>query len=405
MKILIVTQYFYPETFRVNTLARKLAEGGHDVTVLTGYPQYPQGEIYQGYGFNIPYDRDYFGVRIERVKVHPRGHDPLRMIRNCFSFVEQGNKWVKRCKEKYDIVYVFEVSPVTVGLPALKYKKKFGTPVLFNVQDLWPENVQEVLGVSNKAVIAVINKIVDKIYCESDKILCSSKGFVENIAARGVVRDKLIFWPQFCEEPAKGGEKPSCYNDDSFNIVFAGNIGNAQGLDLLIEAADELREEKVKWFLVGDGRAKERLEKLVCEKDLRQNVVFINKVSEQKANDYVRFADCAYLSFKDSKLFDLTIPAKLQTYLACKTPILAATGGESAEIITTAQCGLVTPKTKEGVAAAVREFLKMSKADLKAMSENAYSAHRSIFDPDMLIDELMAHAQSVVKKTENGEKL
>ncbi len=183
MKILIVTQYFYPETFRVNTLCEELVKRGHDVTVMTAYPQYPQGKIYDGYGFDKPYDKDLFGAKIERVKTRPRGKTPLGLLLNCYTFVRSGEKWVKKCKEKYDAIYVFEVSPVTVGLPAVAYKEKFGTPIFFNVQDLWPENVEVVLGIHNRLVIGTINKIVDKIYTASDKILCSSNSIVRNIAA------------------------------------------------------------------------------------------------------------------------------------------------------------------------------------------------------------------------------
>ena len=236
MKILVVTQYFYPETFRVNTLVTELVNRGHAVTVLTGYPQYPQGKIYDGYGFNKTYDKMWNGARIERIKMRPRGKTPLGLLLNCYTFVREGAKWVKRCTERYDAIYVFEVSPVTVGLPAVAYKKKFGTPIYFNVQDLWPENVEIVLGIHNKLVIGAINRIVDKIYSASDKILCSSNSFVENIAQRGVSRDKLVFWPQFCTEPDLSKiTKPECYSSEYFNIVFTGNIGEAQGLDLLVD--------------------------------------------------------------------------------------------------------------------------------------------------------------------------
>ena len=197
MKILVITQYFYPETFRVNTLCIELAKRGHDVTVLTGFPQYPQGKIYDGYGFRKPYQKEWNGIKIERIKMRPRGKTPIGLLLNCWSFVLEGKKWVKRCNIRYDAVYVFEVSPVTVGLPAVAYKKKFDTPIFFNVQDLWPENVEVVLGIHNKFVISVINKIVDKIYSASDRVLCASNGFVQNIAARGVSREKLVFWPQF----------------------------------------------------------------------------------------------------------------------------------------------------------------------------------------------------------------
>lgn len=388
MKILIITQYFYPETFRVNILTTELVKRGHDVTVLTGYPQYPQGKIYNGYGFNKPYATEWNGAKIERIKMRPRGKTPLGLLLNCYTFVSEGKKWVKKCKKKFDAVYVFEVSPVTVGLPAVAYKEKFGTPIYFNVQDLWPENVEIVLGVHNKLVIGVINKIVDKIYLASDKILCSSNAFVENIAERGVARDKLVFWPQFCTEPNfEGVTKPECYSDGYFNIVFTGNIGEAQGLDLLVDAAIKLKDEKVKWYLVGDGRARERLEKRVIENDLESSVIFIGKVSEEEANRYIYFADCAYLSFKKNKLFDMTLPAKLQSYMACGTPILAAAGGESACVVNEAGCGFVCEQDADKLSDMVRERVLVSDK-LKDMGVNARQYFLQHFTSEYLIKKL-----------------
>lgn len=395
MKILIVTQYFYPETFRVNTLCTELVKRGYEVTVLTGYPQYPQGKIYDGYGFDKPYQAQWNGANIRRIKMRPRGKTPFGLLWNCYSFVREGNKWVKKCEEKYDAVYVFEVSPVTVGLPAVAYKKKFGTPIYFNVQDLWPENVEIVLGIRNKLVIGIINKIVDKIYSASDKILCSSNSFVENIANRGVSREKLVFWPQFCSEPNfTNVVKPECYSDDCFNIVFTGNIGEAQGLDLLVEAAGKLKETNVRWFLVGDGRAKEKLARKVAENNLEGVVTFIGKVSEEEADRYIHFADCAYLSFKKNKLFDMTLPAKLQSYMACGTPILAAAGGESARLVKEAQCGFVCEQDADKLADAVKDQV-LSSRELDRMKINA----KQYFDAHFATDLVIGALESMMNET------
>ena len=391
MKILIITQYFYPENFRVNTLAKELVKRGNEVTVLTGYPQYPKGRIYDGYGFDISYEKNWNGVDVERIKVKPRGSTPLGLFINCLTFVTEGYKWVKKCDVKYDAVYVFEVSPVTVGLPAIKYKEKFNTPVFFNVQDLWPENVEEILGIHNKFIIGLINRIVDKIYNNSDKILCASQGFVENIANRGIDRRKLVFWPQFCESPDfENLVSPPIYSDEYFNIVFTGNIGDAQGLDLMMDVADSMRNHLVKWFLVGDGRAKERLLKIVEERKLKEQVVFIGRVSETEANSYVRYADCAYLSFKDSSLFDLTIPAKLQTYLSCGTPILGAVAGESAEIIETSGGGIVSNKNVDSIKIAVENMMHLDTEKKNNMKKGAINYFENNFSMDKLISELLS---------------
>ncbi len=399
MKILVVSQYFYPENFRINTLCRELVNRGHMVTVMTGYPQYPAGEIYEGYGFNIPYAKEWEGVNIQRVKTYPRGHNAIGLLRNCISYVVSGNRWVKKCREKYDAVFVFEVSPVTVGLPAVAYKKKFGTPVFFNLQDLWPENVHEVLGIRFAPLTWIINRIVDKIYKESDKILCASNGFVKNLESRGVKPEKLVFWPQFCKEPELDNmSKPDIYSNDTFNIVFAGNIGDAQGLDLIMEAARELKGQHIRWYLVGDGHARTRLEKIAHEYGVEEDVVFVGKVSEAEANRYVHFADCAYLSFTDNKLFNLTLPAKLQTYLACGAPILAAAGGESAELINSAKCGIAVPPKCDELVNAVKNIAELPPEKRKAMSQNSLAYSQSNFKMDTLVDHLIDLFNKAIKK-------
>ena len=405
MKILVITQYFYPETFRVNTLCTELVKRGHDVTVLTGYPQYPQGKIYDGYGFNMPYEKTWNGVNIERVKMRPRGKTPLGLLRNCYSFVREGKKWVKKCKTRFDAVYVFEVSPVTVGLPAVAYKKKFETPIFFNVQDLWPENVEIVLGIRNRFILGAINKIVDKIYSASDRILCSSNSFVENIARRGVPGNKLVFWPQFCTEPQLSDvTKPDCYSENHFNIVFTGNIGEAQGLDLLVEAANKLKDTNVRWFIVGDGRAREHLEQKVRENNLGELITFIGKVSEEEANRYIHFADCAYLSFKKNKLFDMTLPAKLQSYMACGTPIIAAAGGESARVITEAQCGFVCEQDSDTLSDTIRNTVLLS-TNLDVMRANAKTYFDEHFATDLVVNALEQLMNEHLQRGKNEKRI
>lgn len=398
MKILVFSQYFYPENFRINTLCRELVQRGHDVTVVTGYPQYPQGRIYDGYGFGIPYETQWNGVKICRVKVHPRGRNLLGMLRNTVDYVVQAGKWVRASEEKFDAVYVFEVSPVTVGLPAAAYKKKFGVPMFFNLQDLWPENVEEVLGIRFAPLTWVINRIVDRIYAASDKILCASNGFADNLRRRGVAEEKIVFWPQFCMDPQlNNAEKPEIYGEDTFNIVFAGNLGDAQGLDLMVEAARELKNSRIRWYLVGDGRARARLEQKVADCGVSENVVFVGRVSEKEADRYVHFADCAYLSFKDNKIFNMTLPAKLQTYLACGTPILAAAGGESARLVGENGIGLVCRPHLEALVHTAKQAASMSRQEHEAMS----AAARAYYEVHFTMDRLVTVLEEMLKEEIN----
>jgi len=401
VKILVFSQYFYPENFRINTLCRELVLRGHDVTVVTGYPQYPYGRIYDGYGFDIPYESQWNGVKICRVRVHPRGSNLLGMLRNTVDYVVQANRWVKDCREKFDAVYVFEVSPVTVGLPAVTYKKKFGVPMFFNLQDLWPENVEEVLGIRFAPLTWLINRIVDRIYGASNRILCTSNGFADNLRARGVPEEKIVFWPQFCLDPdLTRAQKPEIYGEDTFNIVFAGNLGDAQGLDLMVEAARELKGSSIRWYLVGDGRARARLEQKVKEMDAAQEVTFVGRVSEKEADRYVHFADCAYLSFKDNKIFNMTLPAKLQTYLACGTPILAAAGGESARLVGDNGIGFVCRPRLEELVAAAKQAASMSRQDHAAMSQKARAYYEQHFTMDDLVTKLEGMLKEEINKQE-----
>lgn len=389
MKILVITQYFYPETFRINTLCQELVDRGHEVTVLTGYPQYPYGKIYDGYGFNKSYDKNWNGVKVERIKMLPRGKTPIGLLLNCISFVKEGNKWVKKCTEKFDVVHVFEVSPVTVGLPAVKYKEKFGTPMFFNMQDLWPENVEIIMGVKNKMVIGMINKIVDKIYNASNKILCTSNGFVDNIHNRGISKDKLVFWPQFCDKPDDlKMVKPTMLNNDTFNVVFTGNIGQAQGLEFLINAMKNIENENVNCYLVGDGRALSDLNQLVAKLDIQDKVHFVGRVTEHEANEYASFADVAFMSLVDNKIMDMTIPAKLQTYLACKTPVLAAVSGECADIIRDNNLGICVKKNADDVSQAIMKIMTMPKEDLNEMSKNCDEYFDKNFEKTLVVDKL-----------------
>lgn len=401
MKILVFSQYFYPENFRINTLCRELVLRGHQVTVVTGYPQYPIGRIYEGYGFDIPYETTWNGVTICRVKVHPRGTNLLGMLRNTVDYVVQANKWVKACQEKFDVVYVFEVSPVTVGLPAVAYKKKFGVPMFFNLQDLWPENVEEVLGIRFPPLTWLINRIVDRIYSASSKILCASNGFAENLRRRGVPEERIVYWPQFCLDPdLTRAAKPELYGNDTFNIVFAGNLGDAQGLDLMVEAAQALKGTNIHWYLVGDGRARSRLEQKVKDCGVSEEVTFVGRVSEKEADRYVHFADCAYLSFRDNKIFNMTLPAKLQTYLACGTPILAAAGGESARLVGDNGIGFVCSPHLDDLVNTVKQAAAVSPEERSAMSRAARNYYETHFTMDRLVTDLEKMIHDEIRKQE-----
>ena len=242
---------------------------------------------------------------------------------------------------------------------------------------------------------------MDRIYDGSNKILCASNGFADNLRSRGVPEEKIVFWPQFCLNPDLDNmEKPEIYGKDTFNIVFAGNLGDAQGLDLMVEAARELKGSSIRWYLVGDGRARARLEQKVKDCGVSEEVTFVGRVSEKEADRYVHFADCAYLSFKDNKIFNMTLPAKLQTYLACGTPILAAAGGESARLVGQNGIGFVCPPRLEELVNTAKQAASMSRQEHEAMSAAARTYYEQHFTMNILVTELEQMLHSEIDKQE-----
>lgn len=388
-RILIISQYFYPENFRINDLALELKNRGNDITVLTGLPNYPQGEYYEGYSSEKNCDEIWNDIPIYRCKLRPRKKGSLNLIKNYASFVMQANKKLKEIENKnFDLIYVFEVSPITVALPAIKLKKKKHIPIIINIQDLWPENIIAVTGISNPLIIGLVNKMVNYIYKYCDCILCASPSFVSKIQERVVDKEKVHYWPQY-STVSKTKEEVSMYDKEMFNVVFTGNIGEAQGIDLAIEAAYILRNEKICWHFIGDGRSKERLMKMVDNYGIDDYVKFHGFHPETEIPLYLKNADAALLILKPNPVFEMTIPAKLQTYLACGVPILGCVSGEGKRIIQDAEAGIVSYNISvDALVEVCQEFLKLNQNELDIYKEKAFRYSERFFDKEKLVIKL-----------------
>lgn len=389
MKILIISQYFYPENFRINDLALELKNRGHKITVLTGLPNYPKGEYFKGYDNNKNCDEVWNQIPIYRCKLRPRKNGSINLIRNYLSFVIEANKKIKDIKnQEFDFIYVFEVSPITVALPAIKFKRRTKVPIIINVQDLWPENIIAITGLRNSQIIWMINTLVNYIYRNCDLILTASPCFVDKIRRRIKNKNKVKYWPQY-STVNKTNEEFSLYSKDNFNIVFTGNIGEAQGIDLAIKAANILRKEKICWHFIGDGRNKNKLEQMVKEYGLDDKVLFYGFRPESDIPKYLRDADAALLILKPNPVFDMTIPAKLQTYLACGVPILGCVSGEGKRIIEESQSGIVSNEISvEALVEACQKFLNLSQMELNIYKKKAYQYGLKNFNKLELINEL-----------------
>lgn len=341
--ILVITQYFYPEPFRINDMCLEWVKRGYRVTVLTGIPNYPQGEFYDGYSKKKRRTENWNGVEIIRIPLIPRGHSVVKLLLNYLSFVKSGRKWVRHTKLKADYVFTFEVSPMTQALIGVWYSKKFKTPNYLYVQDLWPENVEIVTGITNPLIIRPICKMVDYIYKNCTKILATSPSFVEEIQKRVAEKDKVYYLPQYAEDFYKPMERkpvPEIPDDDRFKIIFTGNIGKAQGLDILPKTAEFLKGQEIVFVIVGDGRYREEFEKEIHDRKVDDMFILIPRQPAERIPELLAACDVAFLSFMNTPLFEKTIPAKLQSYMACGMPILASASGESARIINEAQCGV-----------------------------------------------------------------
>ena len=395
MKILVISQYYYPEQFRINDICKELVKRGHRVTVLTGIPNYPEGKFYRGYGFTKKRKAIEDGVDIIRLPIIPRGKNSIMLILNYISFVISGFFWSKFTKKKFDKVFIYEVSPMLQALPGVWYAKKKKIDSYIYVMDLWPESIQLVTNLNNKMILKLINRVVDYIYKNCKKIFTSSESFIENIYRRGQNKEKLVFWPQYAEEFYRPLDKEKYIKEEvktnDFKIVFAGNIGYAQGLDIVIDTAKILKEKniKAKFYLIGNGRAKEELIKNVEENDLQNHIKFIDKQPAEKISEYYANADMAFITLKKNLISDEILPAKLQSYFACGVPILGSADGEIKQVIEKSQAGFcVESGNAEKLAEQIEKCINLTNEELKQMKENSRKFYKENYEKHMLLDKL-----------------
>lgn len=389
--ILVVSQYFYPETFRINDMCQEWVKRGYKITVVTGIPNYPMGKTFEGYGLTKKKHEIWNGIEIFRIPLIPRGSSSIGMIMNYASFMISGILAGKLMNIKADFVFSFEVSPMTQVLAGVSFAKKLRVPHYLYVQDLWPENVITVTGISNPAVIKPIDKMVDYIYKNTDEIFATSPSFVDAICNRKVPvdRKKVHYWPQYAEEfyhPCDKKAVPEIPEDDSFKIIFTGNIGIAQGLQILPEAAESLKDSNVKFIMVGDGRYLAEFNAEVEKRGVDRKFIMIPRQPAERIPELLAASDAAFLSFQDAELWRKTIPAKLQSYMACGMPIIAAAEGETGRVITEAECGMCC---RIGDVTGLTEVIKsMMASDINEMGKRSRVYFETHFDKKHLMDRM-----------------
>lgn len=351
MRILVVSQYFWPENFRIDEIVEYLAARGHEVTVLTGKPNYPDGVTFPEYLEAPDRYNSYHGAEIIRVPQRPRGKGSISLLLNYLSFALSGMTFgaARLAGRTFDVIFVFQLSPVTMALPALLQRSLKQIPVAMWILDLWPETLSAIGAVRSPRALRVIGGLVAFIYRRCDRILVQSRAFIGNVESRGGRREDIRYFPAWAEgafntavetiEPAP--ELASFRN--TFNIMFAGNIGEAQDLPTVLAAAAALRQRQIRWLIVGDGRAAPAVRAEIAARGLEDRVIMLGRHPVERMPAFFAGADALLVTLKDEPAFAMTIPGKVQNYMSSGKPIVAMLGGEGAAVITEANAGIVTP--------------------------------------------------------------
>ncbi len=414
MRILIVTQYFWPENFRINDLVSGFCDLDHEVTVLTGYPNYPFGVVFPEFRLNPSAYAKYDSAKLIRVPVISRGKGGIRLMLNYASFILSATMcgiWRLR-GQKFDVIFVFGPSPITVGLPAifLSYIKR--APLAFWVLDLWPETLEAIGAVRSRYFLKAISSLVTFIYNRCDLILAQSKSFIPQIRQYCQKEIKVEYFPSWSDatfdystvDLAK--EVPAA--EGVFSIMFAGNIGDAQDFPAILDAAEVLKGDKgIRWLIVGEGRTSEWVRSEVIRRGLEQCFILLGSYPVDRMPSFYKHANALLVSLKAEPIFAMTIPGKLQSYLAAGIPIVAMLNGEGAEIIRRSGAGIYSP-AGDGFALAgavmhmanmnIEMRLKMGRAGL-AFSEEEFNRNALISKLLLWLDGLCVvedrHAEQV----------
>ena len=396
MRILVVSQYFWPENFRVNDLVAEFVRRGHEVTVLTGLPNYPDGEVYADFRAEPGRYSEFAGAPVIRVPMLARGQGGARLAANYASFALSASlvgAWRLRGRA-FDVIFVFEPSPVTVGLPAALLRRLKHAPVAFWVLDQWPETLVAVGAARSKAVLAGVGGVVRFIYRRCDLLLAQSRSFIPQIRRYAGPRPRVEYFPSWSDaEPDPGGTDHAAEVPPApgvFTVLFAGNIGDAQDFPAVLDAVERLRDRPdIRWLVVGDGRRAEWVGQEIRRRGLSERIRLLGRFPLERMPSFFRSADALLVSLKAEPIFAMTIPGKVQAYLAAGRPLLGMLDGEGADLIDRHGAGLVCPAGDDvGLAANVARMADMPEAEREAMATRARELSMNEFDRIRLIDRL-----------------
>lgn len=389
---MIYTNHFYPENFRINSLVDQFKKD-MDVDVITQIPNYPLGNFYDGYSLFKNRKTSEDNLNIKRLAVFPRKRNSIMLSLNYISYTISTYFHGTFSRAKVDHVFVYCTSPIFLSWGALKLAKRNKVKTTLYLLDLWPGSLIMAMNIKNKRLIKWLNKTTEIIYKRFDNILVSSPLFIDELLKFGIDEKKIKYIPQHSEEITEESLTIPPIND-KFKIVFAGNIGKAQKLDTLVESIEILHNRNIKNIeitMVGDGRYRKTLEANIAAKGLNNYFNFVGQVKPHEVKQFLIDKHFGYVSLIDVKPINLTVPAKVQSYMAYGLPILACAPGGVNHLLQTAECGLGSNSFKaEDLADTIQEAMKLSYDQLITMSEKGKTYSRNNFDIINLSDQIIS---------------
>ena len=380
-----MSQYFFPEQFSNNEIVKRLTNSGHSVDVFCSVPNYPAGKFFDGYSNRKKRREVWNGARINRVLTIPRGRRAIQLVANYLCYPVTGIWTVITQKSKSpDVIFVSMPSPVFQALLGIVAKAFFGGKLVYWVQDIWPESAILSYKVKSPIIIKPLTGLTGWIYRRADLVLVQSEAFPDMIERFGIAKDKIDVFPNTAPDyyrpskPTKDTDIAGMIPKDGFRLMFAGNIGESQDFDTYIEAAKLLRNRaELQWVIVGSGRELENVRAKVKSADLEDAFHFLGRHPETDMPEFFAHADAMLVGLKDNPIFRLTVPYKVQCYMACGRPIIGSLNGEGARIIGLANAGLVAPAESPSLLAAkIEEMLDMPKDKVKKLG----AAGRTYFE-------------------------
>jgi len=389
-KILVICQYYKPEPFRISDICEEMVRRGHEVQVVTGYPNYPEGILYEGYSKGKKIDEVINGVKVHRCFTIPRETGTVKRVMNYYSYAVSSTQYVlsKSCVasdgKPFDVVYCNQLSPVMMADAAIAYKKKYKIPIVMYCLDLWPESLIAG-GITRESYIyKYYHHVSRRIYRQVDKLLITSRMFENYLSGEfGIKKNKIEYLPQYAEGLFE--HLPARQEDGTFNFMFAGNIGAAQSVETVIKAAKILKDEPIKIHIVGGGTDLERVQGIA---EGLENVIFYGRRPVEEMPEFYVKADAMLVTLADDPVLSLTLPGKVQSYMAAGKPIIGAINGETKVVIDAAQCGYCGKAADDvQLAKNIRKFIS-TETDRVTMGQNARKFYDENFQESLFMDKL-----------------